>query len=130
MTLTSVVWCLLGPVPMAWAQWGPDGVPIAATSRSDSRPRIASDFSGGAFVVWSEGGTPKAQHIDAYGFPSWPGGLPVVGSDNTCPDGAGGFYVASGSLFIQRYGSDGSVAAGWPPGGIMAANPGGSVAGQ
>ena len=57
MTLTGVVWCLLGPVPMAWAQWGPDGVPIAATSQSDSRPRIASDFSGGAFVVWSEGGS-------------------------------------------------------------------------
>jgi hypothetical protein len=47
-----------------------------------------------------------------------------------CPDGAGGFYVASLALFIQRYGADGSVAAGWPPGGIQAANPGGSVYGQ
>jgi len=130
-TITAIVGRLIWPAAAAQAQWVPDGAPVATTSASDYFPRIASDAAGGAFVVWDEytspNSAPKAQHIDADGYLHWPGGLPIVGSENVCPDGAGGFYVASPSLFIQRYGADGSVAAGWPSGGIQAANPGGSV---
>lgn len=57
-------------------QWTPDGVAISTSVIGDQYvPRLASDGSGGAIVVWTGGGTSTfnvyAQRLSAYGAPQW-----------------------------------------------------------
>lgn len=89
--------------------WTLDGIAVCAVGSDQQIPTVASDGSGGAFVVWQDkriapnGWDIYAQHILASGVvdPAWPAaGIPIcmLPTDQTVPiviaDGAGGAIVA------------------------------------
>ncbi len=117
------------------------GPPITRAPGNQFQTDILPDGSGGAFVVWDDrrdalanGVDVYAQHVLADGqiAPGWPAnGLAIATGPrdqdrgHLLPDGAGGVYVVwdddqiSGHrILLQRLNSDGSLAAGWPAGGI------------
>jgi hypothetical protein len=104
---------------------------------------LAEDGMGGVYVGWWKGGgslTLHLQHVDGTGAASWAAGGVLVSaldgfyllSRSLIPDGTGGAMVAwlspfpaapgdSADVRIQRITSAGTVAAGWPANGVVAA---------
>ena len=97
-------------------------------------PRTAPDGNGGVFVSWMalDNRAVMAQHISASGTvgPGWPdSGLVLKRFDWTlsdvsvCQDGFGGAFVVwsesiPDNVFVQHIRGDGTLAIGWPAGGI------------
>src|SRR5262249_33218096 len=97
-------------------------------------PRTVPDGVGGVFVSWVEplAHALLAQHLTATGVPApnWPDSGLVVKSfrwsltnPSTCSDGSGGMFVVwsedePDDVFAQHLRADGTIAAGWPVGGI------------
>jgi hypothetical protein len=117
------------------ALWTPDGVPLyASIYNSYVDPKIASDGSGGAIVIWGDdrnGGYDLfAQRIDATGTVQWGAAGVTICNDATTqrnyaltPDGAGGAIIAwqdssSGSADIYAQRVDASGAVQWTAGGV------------
>jgi hypothetical protein len=92
-------------------------------------PRIISDSSGGAIVIWADGrGQPTiplyAQRVNSNGPPQWAAnGIQITGSDLPGPthglasDGAGGAFVtwfdrSDNNLYARRISHDGTLL--WP----------------
>jgi hypothetical protein len=81
--------------------WAVGGVAISAAAFSQSAPRIATDGSGGAVIVWQHSSDVWAQRIDASGAEVWtPGGVEIAAATNAqssprvVADGAGGAFIA------------------------------------
>jgi hypothetical protein len=117
-------------------QWAADGIALCTAPYGQSLPRIASDGSGGAIVVWEDarGGSNNdiyAQRVDASGGVQWTAdGVPLSTADYSqsfpeiIPDGSGGAIVAwedhraggAGDIYAQRV--DASGGAQWTMDGI------------
>jgi len=50
------------------AQWSPDGVAVSAAALHQMYPKIASDNSGGAIIVWEDSRTSSAVDLYAQGI--------------------------------------------------------------
>ncbi len=133
-----------GSLDPAWPTGGIDLKPSLMDIRGTSS--LTPDGSGGVFITWSEEvlGAPnnsmrfvRAQHILAIGASpaGWPLGGLVIASANpgpssleVVPDGSGGAYfkynlydfATDYYTFVQRILTDGSIAPGWPTGGMRA----------
>jgi hypothetical protein len=131
----------------ARAGWQPDGVPVCLHPLTQYSPVIASDGSGGAYIVWSDSrdyGTTNLdlylQHLTAGGdlAPGWPAsGLPLCTAPgpqffggSMISDGEGGVLAAwwdrrSGTqddIYVQRIGPSESPMPGWPVDGVQVTN--------
>jgi len=138
------------PPARAQECWDPAGIPVASTLADRVFPVAVGDGERGAFVAWQEYARIRLQRITAAGepapgwsraqgrvvcIPSGYGGY-EQSSPRVAADGAGGVYVIwhdqrnSGcthlclgdpkQVFVQRFGPDGAVAAGWPEYGVSA----------
>src|SRR5262249_6204586 len=112
-----------------------DGAQIPSSDPSDTFGGLASDGSGGCFVVRVGSGISHLHRLDAalQPRPGWPAlgvALHTAGSDGDAHglagDGLGGIFVcfrnglgtsAPEGLYAQHFSSDGSAAPGWGPGG-------------
>lgn len=134
--LLAVAW----PCPLR-AQWGANGVVVAAPPAAPLFPKICSDGAGGAYIGWMDDrdyltheGDIYAQRVTAGGqiAPGWPAdGVPVCrvpGSQfvaRVAPDATGGVFVVwhdarnaqtlgtRHDLYFQRLTSTGSRAPAW-----------------
>ncbi len=130
--------------PPARAGWQPNGVPVCLHPFSQDQPEIASDGSGGVYVIWEDsrnyavaGTDIYLQHITASGdlASGWPvSGLPLCtapgpqfrNKGSLVADGAGGVLATwydrrSGTnddIYLQRMTASGSPAPGWPVDGV------------
>jgi hypothetical protein len=109
--------------------WSGQAAPAASELRSG---RVIADGAGGSYVAWTKGiGQLYLQHLQSNGvrFPGWPvAGLLVSGSSTffvydrveLASDGAGGVFVMWMSDYtrLQRVTASGTLAPGWPSGGI------------
>jgi hypothetical protein len=119
--------------------WPPAGAPVCIASDERTGLRMEPDGAGGTLLVWSD----YRDHIDSDVYalrmqsdgtrePLWPiNGVPVtdnsLGDDfvDLAPDGQGGAYLCwVQSLFaprvmVQHLTSAGTVAPGWPAGGLQ-----------
>jgi hypothetical protein len=132
---------LLTPATTAvWADWFPNGNPIAQITGYQTTPRIAPDGLGGAFVGWSGGSAGHVQRFSPSG--DYASGWPATGVmapaqefpygaarwSRVTGDGAGGVYIMetteydcyascnldARAILIQRLTDRGAVAPGWP----------------
>jgi hypothetical protein len=141
----AVAWLAIGAgVAAADAQWPPSGTPIATGVGDQAGVVLTGDGAGGAIFAWLDGTTapPRIRalrmlHSGAIA-PGWVAGgntvlvEPASASEpRIAPDGAGGAFVvwqdmrndpqfqtANYDLFAQHLLADGSVAPGWPAGGL------------
>jgi hypothetical protein len=132
----------------ALADWPVNGRPVSTYFDSEFWPHIGSDDTGGVFAGWWSGST-HAQHITGAGeyADSWPAaGFLVPPAEAgylehyrvtplaVVPDGEGGAYFVllagatcqaecggdPGQFYVQRLTAAGTVASGWPQGGVRA----------
>lgn len=128
------------------AQWIPNGAKVVPWE--GIHPSLLGDGLGGAFLVWDRGGVIRFEHVGSDG--SVPPGLSGGGTnfydspyDQRHPtllsDGSGGMYVVWSDerwaqcesactglpleIYVVRLLADGSVAPGWPEGGISVGAP-------
>jgi hypothetical protein len=119
--------------------WQEDGVPVCADPAEQTAPALAPDGSGGVLLVWQDrrSGVPQlyVERLTDAGMPAegdTAGGRPLVAcpSAQTNPalvaDGENGAIVVwqernstSSSLRALRVTAAGTVAAGWPPEGVV-----------
>jgi hypothetical protein len=132
---------LLMPVA-ALAAWLPNGNPVAAGLSVRSAPVPVDDSHGGVFVSWQEGGSVLAQRFApdgefAMGWPATgvrisPPPIWLAFTFASLPDGYGGLYVLTSGgycgphctgdpvhLYLYRLTAEGTVAPGWPAGGLL-----------
>jgi hypothetical protein len=123
--------------------WSANGTLLSTSVRPQSRPAIASDGLGGAFVAWEQpaavdpaNGEIVVQHVERTGSlsPGWPDSGQVVAdgpgrraSVTAVYDGAGGCVMAwddgrgpSNDIYAQRIDSGGSAL--WSAGGVLASS--------
>jgi len=124
------------------AQWVPGGISVCGTLCRPDLPKIVADGAGGVYVTWRDGRTYPTtgdevylQRVTAEGkiAPGWPQtGLLLDDSvDDEAPQGlvadeSGGVLVVWESvapataldLYAQRVLGNGSIATGWPVGGV------------
>lgn len=146
-----VLACCLLAAP-AHSQWSPCGVPLTQGPGGQDQPRIASDGTGGAIVVWRDERDRFARNADVYTqrvtvdgliAPGWladgtPACIDSASQDGSRvgPDGAGGAYVVwmdwrdyfrnghRSDLYMQRLTPGGSIASGWAiDGNVVSAEP-------
>ncbi|HZF19856.1 MAG TPA: IPT/TIG domain-containing protein [Burkholderiales bacterium] len=118
------------------ALWVANGVPVSTASDDQISPRLVSDGSGGAIIVWTDmrnmattGIDVYAQRVDSAGAPQWDTNGVAVTSDanqfnpQVVPDGAGGAIIAweddrnlFSDVFAQRLDSAGTPL--WDFGGV------------
>ncbi|MGB2868663.1 MAG: T9SS type A sorting domain-containing protein [Bacteroidota bacterium] len=118
-------------------QWNPDGVAISTLANSQTSPKIVSDGSGGAIMVWFSAGDIYAQRINSSGVVQWTANGVVICDDASTqsspqlvPDGAGGAIISwidgrtNGTtgldIYAQRINSSGSVQ--WTANGVVVCN--------
>jgi hypothetical protein len=128
----------------AHADWGGNGVPVYPAGDFQDAALVAPDAFGGAFIFWRDGRDYATNEFDAYlqhltpsGViaPGWPSeGRPIVTAPRDqdplviSPDGFGGVFVSwtdpvgpGADCYVQRVLSDGTLAPGWPAGGVLVA---------
>src|SRR5262245_54315104 len=137
--------------PSLASAWQPNGVRLTGAQREQTRPLLASDGAGGAYVAWLDyraSGAPLdlgiglyLQHVTGTGqiAPGWPAdGLAVAagpghqGAEALIPDGSGGVLVVfqdtgadEGDVYLRRITAAGTIAPDWLAGGIpVATGPG------
>jgi hypothetical protein len=123
--------------------WAADGVPICTSGEGKLNPRIVSDGSNGAIIVWEDARNSfsdlYAQRVNASGVPQWTAnGSPVCTAPenqqhvSAVSDGSGGAIVAwveyrnggvDTDLFAQRI--NGSGATLWATNGVALCTAGG-----
>jgi hypothetical protein len=130
--------------------WPEGGLGVCTDPGDQGGAYLASDDAGGVFVSWGDLRSGSAASIFATrvtgsgGFvPGWPvsgkeivGGAAAHGIRGMVPDGAGGVYMgwAQGppldfsqeDVYAVRILADGSIAPGWPAGGLPVAAPPGA----
>jgi hypothetical protein len=132
---------ILAPV----GQWTPQGEPICATSGDQTLPVGVADGLGGAYFAWRDarsatGSAIYALHVDALGHPiaGWTAnGIPICppAGNATSPaivaDGTGGALIGwldsrtgISQVFMQHLLSNGALASGWPPDGLLVTSTG------
>jgi hypothetical protein len=132
-------WLLASPIPLARAQWVPDGAPVCDAPKNQSTVSAIEDGAGGAILVWTDarnstttGDDIFVQRMDISGHAVWtPNGVPVCAADNgqsfagLVSDGAGGAIVAwidsrlggtSFDIYAQRVNAAGVPQ--WTPNGV------------
>lgn len=108
--------------PLFSTHWAWDGIPVCDYNSTKGNQRIASDGSGGAFVVWEDSRTGNddifIQRIDSTGAPLWTvDGVRATTSTTidmvprVISDGAGGAIVAWGNdaVLAQRLDPGGTL---------------------
>lgn len=125
--------CLL--VSTALSAWTGDSnlnTVISAATGDQLYQVAAGDGAGGVIVAWEDrrsgGSDIYAQRADAAGRVLWAAdGVQLHSGDGhdtvIAGDGSSGAYLAwesyaDGEIYVQRIGSDGAVATGWPAGGL------------
>lgn len=116
--------------------WPADGLPICVLAGVQRAPRLAPDGEGGVLIAWEDlrdgSLAAYAQRVTAEGQidPGWPENGVLIVLDRAIggliSDGAGGAYLASATFgpvndddyYLQRFLGDGSIAPGWPAGGV------------
>ncbi|MBI1795693.1 MAG: T9SS type A sorting domain-containing protein [Candidatus Eisenbacteria bacterium] len=124
--------------------WPVGGLVTCDAAGTQNQPRLVSDGSGGALVVWSDrrtapDGDPFIQHLNSDGTPAagWPtngiavcngSGIEQLTLDSIVGDGVGGAIVVwsdardssttARDVYAQRFDSGGSVHAGWASNGV------------
>lgn len=121
--------------------WPLDGAAATQAPGFQTRPSIASDGTGGAYIMWDEEQSTATTFLDVYAqhltsdgavAPGWPvNGRPIVvlpgfqGGTQGQADGTGGLFMVwsdeRGGTYGQRLRSDGLLAPGWPEGGVLLA---------
>ncbi len=125
------------------AGWPEHGLPLCTLPSWQGYPLVIGDGSGGAIVAWLDlrhGGTPTDGPFATYAMrvladgsraPGWAEDGSRIVADRQMvrliPDGAGGGYLACGTVgdfqfadyYLQRFSGAGSIAAGWPEGGVL-----------
>ncbi len=126
-----------GSLPAGWMR---EGMQLTSVYSSGHTVALKPDGAGGAYASWAEGnagtGGVRLQHVLANGTiaANWPAqGVLVTGEQafpwDLWPDDAGGIYVLRSSgieagsgtvddLRLHRFGSDATVAPGWPATGV------------
>ncbi len=117
--------------------WPADGLPICTLPSAQFSPRLASDGAGGVLIAWGDlrDGplAAYAQRVTPGGqiAPGWPAnGVRIVldrAIRGLISDGAGGAYLACATFgpvfdddyYLQRFMGDGTIAPGWPDGGVL-----------
>jgi hypothetical protein len=106
-------------------RWAANGIPICVMTGDQDRPRITSDGSGGAIIVWQDtrggvGPYAYAQRVSATGVVQWmANGVSVSGGLGHVPqivsDGTGGAIIAysSGGSGVYARRVDGSGVVQW-----------------
>ena len=128
---------LLSLISRAWAQWAEDGVPLCTATGVRYSPLIASDFAGGAIVVWEDRRSGNSdiyvQRVDTWGTVRWEANgdllCEAVGEQlgpAVVSDGSGGAIVAwtddrsgFGGVYAQRIDASGTGL--WSPNGVALA---------
>jgi hypothetical protein len=116
--------------------WPADALPICTLPSVQGAPQLVPDGAGGVLIAWGDlrDGplAAYAQRVTAGGqiAPGWPAngvrielGLAIRG---LISDGAGGAYLATATFgsfndleyYLQRFLGDGTLAPGWPEGGV------------
>lgn len=116
--------------------WPADGLPICTLPSVQGAPQLAPDGAGGVLIAWGDlRDGPRAayaQRITAAGqiAPGWPeNGVRIVldrSIRGLISDGAGGAYLSCSTpalvhddeYYLQRFLGDGTIAPGWPAGGL------------
>jgi hypothetical protein len=111
--------------------WLPLGNIVADSGGEQDRPVVRADGAGGAYVLWHDSGM-HLQHVLGTGghAPDWPvagilAGPASLNDGALAQDGAGGVYAAftrdaaSSDLFLERFGVDSQMSAGWPASGFQ-----------
>src|SRR5436190_4583883 len=105
LSLSFALGALFAPL-CAHAQWGSNGIPVAALNGNQHTPVSAPDGAGGVFLAWFDdrgafGRQIFAQRLDASGIPAWNvNGLPVRNANSTnwslamVADGQGGAILS------------------------------------
>lgn len=128
-------------------RWGQDGISICTVPSLQLSPTTSPDGFGGAIVAWLDGRSAADPYTSGFSIyaqrvkedgsiaTGWAGeGVPACA--DTCTtfpvsianDSQGGVFVAwtskgnEGDVFLQHISPDGTVATGWPPGGIVVCN--------
>src|SRR6185503_5616688 len=133
--LSLAVGALLAPA-FAYAQWQPNGIPVAALNENQHRPVAAPDGAGGVYLAWFDDRGPYgrqiyAQRLDASGVPMWTtDGIEIRQKPGTnwslgiVADGQGGailaWYTAPlaiDHIFAQRLDAAGNCL--WDTGGVV-----------
>ena len=128
--------------------WPEEGLRIAPTGGTQFEDDIASDGSGGVYIVWSDGRNSSSVGADIYvqrltgdgkaanGWPS--GGVPICSAPanqeqpTLVADGTGGvivcwrdhrneptdYFLGYGDIYAQHVLPDGRIATGWPVDGL------------
>ncbi|MBI5711683.1 MAG: hypothetical protein HZC42_15475 [Candidatus Eisenbacteria bacterium] len=136
-TPTDIICQRVSPTGTVAPGWPRNGTRLCAAEGNQRRPKLCGDGAGGAFVVWEDRRVADAniyaQHVTSGGTiaSGWPAdgmALCWTPGDQVAPaiiaDGAGGAIVtwqddyAGGNIGAQRIAADGSVAPGWPAGGL------------
>lgn len=115
--------------------WPQDGMPICVLPSGQSSPTLVADGMGGVIIAWGDGRdgvyAAYAQRVTADGQILWAeNGVRVVlgrAIRNLATDGAGGAYLSCATLamaqdqdyYLQRFTADGTIAPGWPEGGVL-----------
>src|SRR5439155_7210682 len=116
--------------------WPANGLPVCVLPSEQGGPRLASDGTGGAFIVWADlRNGPADQYVQRVTSggqiaPGWPeNGIRIAPGRYTreiMPDGAGGAYLSLATVTgggdddysLLRFTPDGALAPGWPDGGV------------
>ena len=116
--------------------WPENGLPVCTDPNSQIHPLLASDGAGGVLIAW---GDYRDGPLSVYAHrflgdggmgPGWPANGARVALDRglnaLIVDGAGGAYLAHGTAtflfhddyYLQRFTGAGTIAPGWPEGGV------------
>jgi len=94
-----------GPASAAWTRDPSVNLPICIAANAQTKPALASDGTGGAFIAWVDGRNADddiyVQHVDVHGVPLWtangsPASGPGAHESNplVVSDGTGGAILA------------------------------------
>lgn len=117
--------------------WPAAGVTLGAMAPTSPTCHLIPSGNAAVIVVWTEtpSGQPRRVVVGrvletGVADPAWPSAGVIAATTTTAievvPDGLGGVYVAwsSGGLHLVRILADGTLAAGFPPGGVNPLDPG------
>lgn len=134
----AMVCALILAVPSVLADWIRDGVPICTAAQDQTNPKICSDGSGGAIIVWVDERSGidildiYAQNVDDVGASQWTADgiiLCAAGGNQAylsiIPDGDGGAIVSwrdsrnmsYSDIYAQRVSASGSAL--WTTDGVV-----------
>jgi hypothetical protein len=112
------------------AQWIDNGVPVCTIVGAQREPAIATDFVGGAHIVWTDARYSQRdlykQHLDAGGAPGftdYEGGEPFIDNDTTEDTRPTLYTNPAGYAIVAWHRTDGNYALRYNSGAVTAVGP-------